>query len=250
MRPICLFIVGHPPDVVRNAHGDFLQWFRKLAARSEVELNPIDGLESNHQPDVRDFAGVVITGSPASLTKPEPWMEVSIELVRDAHHHGTPLLGVCFGHQLIGAAFGGHVIENPKGWELSTYEVEITESGRGDPLFEGIPDVFAANLSHHDILDHDTLSPMNGVRVLARSDKAEVQAVAAGDATRGVQFHPEFSGAITRAYLETRRESIADDARNRGAEDEQPDRLAERTRDCPHSETVFDNFVRNFVLHS
>jgi GMP synthase (glutamine-hydrolysing) len=192
----------------------------------------------------------VITGSPASLTRPEPWMEVGVELVRDAHHQGTPLLGVCFGHQMIGAAFGGHVIENPNGWALSTYEVEITETGRADPLFDGIPDVFDVNLSHRDIIHSETLSPMNGVRVLAGNAKAEVQAVAAGDAIRGVQFHPEFSGAITRSYQEIRHQTLADDADARGAEHEHPDRLTERTRDCPHAEAVFTNFIRHFVLES
>ena len=46
------------------------------------------------------------------------------------------------------------------------------------------------------------------------------------------------------------REALAEDARNRGAKDDHPDRLAERARDCPHSESVFDNFVRHFVLQS
>jgi GMP synthase (glutamine-hydrolysing) len=158
------------------------------------------------------------------------------------------LLGVCFGHQLIGAAFGGSVVRNPRGWEISTHSVELTDRGRADPLFEGVDPSFDVNLSHADVVDVDTLSPANGVQVLAGNAKTDAQAIAAGDGIRGVQFHPEFSGAVVRSYIETRWDELRDDARSREAGDDHPEALAARARDTPDAVRIFDNFTRNWIL--
>jgi GMP synthase (glutamine-hydrolysing) len=146
---------------------------------------------------------------------------------------------VCFGHQLIGAAFGGSVVKNPAGYEVSTHAVELTDAGKADPLFAGLPDAFEVNLSHSDVVDAATLSPRNGVRVLARNAVTDAQAIAAGDALRGVQFHPEFSGAIMRGYVAARVDRIAD-----------PAAAAARARDTPAALRVFANFTRHWILRA
>jgi GMP synthase (glutamine-hydrolysing) len=75
-----------------------------------------------------------------------------------------------------------------------------------------------------------------------------VQALAAGPAIRGVQWHPEFSGAIVGAYVETRAEALSADAAAREAPDDHPSRLRARARDTPWGAKVLDNFVERFVL--
>lgn len=252
MRPrsVCVYIVGDPPPEVEAEHGDFAAWFRRLLAIHDVDVVVHDGRDGTLPAGHDELDGFVITGSPASMTAPEPWMEAGVELIRWAHGDGRPLLGVCFGHQMIGAAFGAPVVENPRGWEIGTWEVELGPAGRRDPLFDGLPERIAVNLSHRDIVDHEALSPLNGVQILAGNGKAAAQAVAAGDHIRGVQWHPEFSGAITRHYIRVRADSIAADARVRGAADEHPERLGERTVDTPHGERVFHNFIDNFVKRS
>ena len=249
-RPLLIYLAGSPPEPVAARHGDFARWFRELASARPVDVEVCDGVRGERPPTARELAGIVITGSPASLTAPEPWMEEAIALVRGGFEAGTPVLGVCFGHQVIGAAFGADVIRNPKGWEMGTWEVELCEPGLSDPLFRDLPTRFAANFSHQDIVDADTVSPRNGLRVLAKNTRAEVQAVAAGDAVRGVQFHPEFSDAITRDYIRVRAESLREDARARGALDDEPERLLDRVGDGAHGRLVFERFVDEFVLRS
>lgn len=260
MRPpkLLLYITGAAPPAVAAVHGDKPSWYRRLvdawalAADRPVELVPYDatsgylpaGLEGA---DHGGFDGVIVTGSPASLTAPEPWMEAGVELVRLAHGRRLPLLGICFGHQLIGAAFGGSVVKNPSGWEVSTRAVRMTDRGRRDALFDGMPDAFDVNFSHRDIVDHATLSPLNGVEILAENDKASVQAIAAGPSVRGVQFHPEFTGAVTAALILGQRDELAADAGARGADHEHPDALVEAARDCPVAEGIVHNFLARFV---
>ena len=248
MQPrVCLYVVGAPPDPIRAELGTYEDWFGRLLGAHEVEVVVHDGMTGRPPPGWTDFDGFIITGSPASMTAPEPWMEAGVELIRGAYGRGIALLGVCFGHQMIGAAFGGSVVENPAGWEISTHAVDVVDEGADDPLLAGLPRRFDVNLSHRDMVDPDTLSPLNGVRVLAGNARTAVQIVAAGPHIRGVQFHPEFDGATTAAYIHNRHDALADDADRRGADHDHPAQLAAGARDCPHSETVFHNFVEHFV---
>lgn len=246
MRPrVCLYVVGEPPPEVAGPHGDFPGWFHRIAGDAPIELEAVDGRAARLPRPLADYAGFVITGSPASLTTPEPWMEGAVELIRHAYSERVPLLGVCFGHQLIGAAFGGSVIANPAGWEMSSYELEVHHA---DPLFDGLPDRFTANFSHRDIIDPATLSPLNGVTVLASNEAAAVQVVAAGPSVRGVQFHPEMTGAIVSAYIEARAQALAEDAEARGDAEAHPAPRLARAVDSPAGEQVFRNFLRHWIL--
>jgi len=190
-----------------------------------------DGRAGGPGPDVREFAGIIITGSSASLTQPEPWMDDACDLVRRAADAGVPVLGVCFGHQLVGRAFGATVAKTPGGWEIGTWDVTLTDAGRRDPLFAGLDPTLAVNLTHEDHVEpHAALTP------LARNDRTPLQAVAVGEHVRGVQFHPEFSGAVMKSYIDARRSVLT------GID---PDAL--RAEDCPSGPAVFANFRRAFV---
>ncbi|HTM20612.1 MAG TPA: gamma-glutamyl-gamma-aminobutyrate hydrolase family protein [Kofleriaceae bacterium] len=241
-RRVLLQVVGAPPGEVAAEHGDFAAFFRRAAGDAAVELVIGDGL-GTPLPDLRAYDGVIMTGSPASLTEPEPWMEEAVELVRQAHESGTPLLGVCFGHQVIGAAFGGAVVENPSGWEISTWEVELSPAGRADPLFADLPGRFAVNCSHRDAVAPETLAPGNGITVLAGNRATPVQALAAGPAIRGVQFHPEFDGAIVRAYVRSRADRLTTAGHD-------PAALERRGADTPHGRAVLTNFLKYFVMRA
>ena len=244
---LCLYVLGAPGEDVEQAHGTYMDWFAGLATHLPIELVEVDGRDGQ-LPQLDQFDGFVVSGSPASLAAPEPWMESSIELVRYAAQANKPLLGVCFGHQLIGAAFGGSVVENPAGWELSTETITLSAEATDDPLFDGLPEALQVNLSHRDIVDYGSLAPANGIRVLASNAKCDVQVLAAHERIRGVQFHPEFTGAITKAYIRDRRDELATDAQRRGEPADHPDRRLERTVDCPDGAAVFANFVKHYCV--
>jgi GMP synthase (glutamine-hydrolysing) len=187
---------------------------------------------------------MILTGSPRSLVEPEPWMDDAAAFVRKAAEAGVPVLGVCFGHQLLGHAYGGRVRINPNGWEVGTVEVELTDAGRKDPLFDGLPERLRVNQSHRD-----EVHELGEAVCLARGDHTAHQSLAVGEHVRGVQFHPEMDAGVIRRIIHFRRMILDADAQAR----RRPVTAAElhdRSRDTPDAERVLRNFVAHLVRAS
>jgi len=130
-----------------------------------------------------DFDGVVVTGSSSSVYWDEPWIDALVEWVATAADRGLPILGVCYGHQVVATALGGRV-EAMADVELGYREIHRVVDD--DPLLAGLDDPFVAFETHSDRVVE--LPP--GATLLAENDRG-VQAFRRGDCW-GVQFHPEY----------------------------------------------------------
>jgi len=129
-----------------------------------------------------DYDAVVVTGSRSSVYWDEPWIDDLIGWVAQAADCGLPVLGVCYGHQVLAEALGGRVAAMD---DIELGYREIRTRGE-DPLFDGIESPFVAFETHSDrVVD---LPP--GATLLAENDRG-VQAFRHGDCW-GVQFHPEY----------------------------------------------------------
>ncbi len=241
MRNLLLYKTGETdPQLIRDI-GDYEGWFSRVLSGQGCRLELHRAFEApRHR--LGGYDGLVITGSPRSLVEPEPWMDDAAEFIRAAADAGVPVLGVCFGHQLIGYAFGGRVRKNPNGWEVGSVEVELTDEGARDPLFAGLPRTLRVNQSHRD--EVEILGP--GVKRLAEGAHTANQAIAAAPHVRGVQFHPEMNAPVIRRLLEHRRAILCADAASRGRM-LCVDSLLAAARDTPDAEGVLKNFVENFV---
>jgi GMP synthase (glutamine-hydrolysing) len=241
VRRVLLFKTGTTDGSLRGDIGDYEEWFgRILGTQVVVDVHDAVGIPER---DVRGLDGIVISGSPRSLVEPEAWMHGAAETVRRAAKEGVPTLGVCFGHQLIGFAFGARVRQNPNGWEVGTQEVELTDDGERDPLFAGVPRRVRVNQSHRD----EVWELGAVVRRLAGSTHTETQALAIGAHVRGVQFHPEMSAKVVRRIIEHRRNILEQDLTCRGRCRSLLGRVVEGVSDTPHGERVLRNFVEHFV---
>lgn len=189
---------------------DFEDWFR-----GGLELNGesaiVRSLHLNESlPPLDTVSGIVITGSPAYVTDLADWNYIGADYIRAAHASGLPLLGVCYGHQLIAWAFGGSVDFNPKGREIGTVTIELSSEAEADALFKGMPRQFKANASHlQSVID----LPVGAVR-LAHNALDANHGFSLGRTTWGVQFHPEFSAEATRAYIQARSGAINSEGLN------------------------------------
>lgn len=112
--------------------------------------------------------------------------------------HRLPLLGVCYGHQLMAYALGGEVGDNPRGWERGLQTVCL--SAASDALPSALPPSFSAWLSHRQ----SVLTPPAGSQVLAGSALDPCQIIRYSERALSVQFHPEFTADIMQACLRNR----------------------------------------------
>ncbi len=180
-----------------------------------------------------DAAAIVITGSSANVHQREPWMLAAESWLAREARRGRPILGLCFGHQLLAQALGGEVQPNPNGREMSTVAIDRTAD---DPLFDGVARSFSANACHVDSVVK--LPP--GAAVLARSELDPHQCLRFARRCYGVQFHPEFDADVMRGYVSARAEALA-------AEGRDPAALGARAQDTPESARVLANFLEHVV---
>jgi GMP synthase-like glutamine amidotransferase len=142
--------------------------------------------------------GFVITGSAAGVYDPEPWIPVLKAWVQAAAGL-APMIGICFGHQLMAEAFGGTVVKSPKGWGvgLDTYELNAVA-----PWMDSGARTMTLPVSHQDqVVDVGT-----GAAVLGGSDFCPFGLIAYPDRKAvSLQPHPEFDPAYAEALIATGR---------------------------------------------
>lgn len=160
---------------------NLVQYLGQLSVDVDVWRNDDPRLAS---PDavVTDFDGVLISPGPGTPER----AGASIELVHAAARHRTPLLGVCLGHQAIGAAFGATVTRAPELLHGKTSSVFHIGAG----VLAGLPDPFTATRYHSLTVLEDTLPAE--LEVIGRTESGIVMAVRHRELpVHGVQFHPE-----------------------------------------------------------
>lgn len=241
MRKILLLKAGEAAIDLRLGHGDYDRWFQTaLASRVEVEVVAVYKQQPRDPPTGYD--GVIMTGSPQSVTEPSNWMRLSADYLLSAARQGVPILGVCFGHQLLGYALGSRVVRNPRGREIGSVSISLTEAGKRDKLFDRVPAEFGVQATHEDIVAD--IPP--GALVLASNENSTIQAMAIGANVRSVQFHPEMDSSIITKLIHSRREKLEIEA----AFDERGTRvrtLLAGIRPTPSGPRILQNFIDHFV---
>ncbi|MDD9706876.1 MAG: type 1 glutamine amidotransferase [Paracoccaceae bacterium] len=167
---------GHSPDEVRGALGDYSDMFARLLGGHGfdfVTFNVVDG-QFPAGPD--DADGWLITGSKHGAYEDHPWIPPLEDLIRAIRDAGKPLIGVCFGHQIIAQALGGKVEKFAGGWAVGPTNYDF-----GD-------EIMTLNAWHQDQV---TVLP-EGAKVLASNDFCANAALAYGDTILTIQPHPEF----------------------------------------------------------
>lgn len=239
MAPVKLLLLcaGNTMDDIAANHGDFDAWF-SATVKDPAEWTVVQVHKNGTVPPLHLFDGVIISGSPASCTEWEPWMDALVEVVVGARELEMPLLGVCFGHQLMGTALGGRVTRNPAGREIGTVEAVLTTAGTTDPVLGPLFPSFRIQATHVD----SVVEPPPGAEILARTAQEPCAAMRVGRTLYGVQFHPEITAPVMRRYI-SHRAKIIDGERGSGA----ADKLHAAVSDVKSGEAIMKRWVQEVV---
>lgn len=226
MDPILIVKTGTTLASLTGECGDFEDWIRAGMGLDRNRVTVVSVFEGAELPEPKGFAGVVVTGSSAMVSHRESWSERTAEWLREAVERTTPVLGICYGHQLLAHALGGRVGPNPRGREIGTVRVRLAPEAENDALLAGFGGALRVHTTHSEAVLE---LPKPAIRL--GSSKADPNsAFSFGASTWGVQFHPEFDAHAMRRYIEERRELLVAegiDAEERlGGVEESPDGTA------------------------
>ncbi len=207
MKPILILKTGQTIEALLRQGEDFEDWIVAGAQLQAGDYCVCDAYSGASFPAIASLAGIIVTGSPAMVTEREPWSEACAQFLREAFEINLPILGICYGHQLIAHACGGEVGYHPQGREIGTVAIQLLETAKTDPLFDALPGPFLGHTTHSQSV---LRLPPNAV-LLAKSQHDPHQAFRLGDNAWGVQFHPEFRADHMRAYIEARQEELLEE---------------------------------------
>ncbi len=204
---IGILATGITPDELVDDFGSYAQMFVELftAAGCDYQFQTFDVRDGDFPTSVQQCDGWIITGSKFNVYQQLDWMERLKGLIIEIHAAGIPMVGICFGHQIIAEAFGGRVDKYPGGWGVGLHRYQLT----GDnPLFAPEGNAFTINAMHQD----QVLVKPDNAQVLAESEFCRYAALCYDDRILTLQAHPEFSLAYEYELVQSRKGSVVPDA--------------------------------------
>ena len=214
---------GRPPGALSQEFGDYPAMFRQMLGDGfEIETFDVEAGELPTKP----HDGYLITGSPAGVYEPLPWIVPLQEFIRSASL--SRMVGICFGHQIMAEALGGHVEKSEKGWGAGLHHYSIVQP---EPWMDPVNEI-AAPASHQD----QVIVQPPDTEVVASSPFTEFAALNWTDRPAiSFQFHPEFSPAFAKALIEKRYDIVPD-----------PD-AAIASLDAPNDNARVAGWIRRFL---
>jgi GMP synthase (glutamine-hydrolysing) len=178
-------------------YGDYVDMVRrKLPVSDQATTHIIDPASGSALPDPQSINRLIITGSSSMVTDPSPTDLIAFRWLERVLAAERPVLGLCYGHQMLGHILGGHVGPLPDGPEIGV--ADITLDAADDPLFSACAPQQRVAVIHWQTI----LRLPAGAHVLGKGIRDPHQAVRFAKNVWGVQFHPEFSRAVMIDYVE------------------------------------------------
>lgn len=202
-KTIGLLETGLPPEEFDGTYGSYPQMFIDLLSAEDdtLQFKTYAILAGEYPASADECDAWLITGSKHGVYEDHAWIPPLTQHIQDAYQANIPLVGICFGHQLIAQALGGTVVKSEKGWSLgvATYQLDNAPA-----WFNSTETEFAIQAYHQD----QVIEPPEGAQTVAGSDFCPHAALVYGDRAISFQGHPEFSADYTKALLESRRASL------------------------------------------
>lgn len=222
---LAILETGYPPGNLADEFGNYPQMFERLLGPG-FDVVAYDVQAGQLPADPEEHPAYLVTGSPAGVYDPLPWIAPLMDFIRSAE--SSKMIGVCFGHQVMAEALGGHVEKSHKGWGAGLHSYAVV---RSEPWIDS-SGIISIPASHQDQV---IVQPPNS-HVVAASDFTPFASLTWTDRQAiSFQFHPEFSPAFAKALIEKRYDSVTD-----------PD-LAMASLDAPNDSHVVAGWIRKFL---
>ena len=221
---LAILETGRPPGDLAQRFGDYPAMFAELLG-PEFEVERYD-VTAGLFPNGGNHDAILITGSPAGVYDDLDWLPALFDFIRAARDR--KMVGVCFGHQAMAEALGGHVEKSDKGWGSGLHRYTVT---RPEPWLDGAREI-AAPASHQDQV---VVQPPN-TEITVSSDFTPSAGLAWTDRPAiSFQFHPEFTPAFAQALIAERYDRLPD-----------PDR-AIASLDAPNDNARVGGWIQRFL---
>lgn len=212
--------------------GTFAGWFERLFAASKLDMTFETFVVCKNEFPVRaeDCDAYIITGSAASSNDEDAWIRRLEKFIREAADK-LPIIGVCFGHQVVHKALGGRVERAKQGWGVGVHDYEITNAPN---WLVNAPRQLSFCASHND----QVVEAAPDTDVIAKSAFCPVAATTIGANVLTIQSHPEMTKACSKEIYEFRRHLLGDELAD----------TAIASLDKPTNEHVFVDIVEQFLI--
>ncbi len=202
---IGILLTDHVLENLQEKHGDQADFYKKLFKKldSSAKLKIFDVVEGEYPAKRDEYDGYIITGSRLSVYDDEQWIADLEEYIRQLHKYRKPLIGICFGHQLIAQALGGKSGDSDKGWTVGIQNYNfITQF----PWVKEIRPSVALIHSHKDQVK--TLPP--GAHLVAGNKQVPIAMYYIDRHIMSMQGHPEFTSEYALDVATGRKEILGD----------------------------------------
>ena len=235
---ILLIKMGATMSPVKSKFGDYEEWFERALGKYGRYLDCIEAVSEPDWALVSKPDGCIISGSAASVYENLSWSISASNMIESWRSIGVPILGVCYGHQLLAQNAGAQVALNPSGREIGVCQIERIVN---DPIFDGLSTQFSVVQTHSDAV----LTGVSGGAIIASNANTQNQAMALGERVRSVQWHPEMTAEIIEMYIELREAEIVAELGKQAI-----DELRLALRPVDSGQQILKNFVDYFILPS
>lgn len=188
--------------IIKNISHEAPGLIETVLLEQKITSHTVDLSAGEHFPDPRSFSAIIVLGGPQSANDITPSMQMQLHKIKVIIEEGLPFLGICLGMQALVKAGGGNVIKcqtkeigftDPEGEE---YRMELTETGKADPLFYGLSESIRVFQLHGE-----SVELADDMMLLASGRLCPIQAVKAGEKAYGLQCHAEMTLSMFLSWL-------------------------------------------------
>jgi GMP synthase (glutamine-hydrolysing) len=234
-KVIIILQTGQAIPSVFKKYGDFDDYFIQAMDIDKSRTKTYRVFEQLKFPDPQTIAGIIVTGSGAMVTQELDWSEKTIDWLKPFLVKDIPILGVCYGHQMLAKLLGGTVNWNPNGREIGEINLDFNQDLKPDPLFKGITPTKKNSLTFFATHQQSVTTLPDNVKLLGSTKLDPNHCFRYKKHIWGLQFHPEFSAQIIVEYIHAR----ADDIKSEGLS---PSKILKEIGSINHGRKLLENF--------